>query len=331
MSSVCRSPKEQQEHDEEESSYDTVHKAEQRPTQNPNFPDLPFDGYLQCPLFPRINVEYPGLQLVHERPYIFIVNDFLTQEECQRLIDKASTGMKTQTYSELGKGVRNSTGVVCQDEEVPRFREKVMELTQQKPFQLQSLKISRYEEGQEFTLHTDAVCDPRSMCADTSDMFGDKKQRTKGNALCPVGHNRFMTVFVYLNDVAKGGCTAFPRIGIHYGAEPGTEFYDNPGPLNCKVDKEGHELPSDFEASLKEVEKRFCEPTLRFPPQRGQAVLHFPTLSPEYGGTVDGNVMHCSEPAVDVKYICQQFIYSSEQCKRDRKSLPSGRLSKENC
>ena len=40
---------------------------------HPDFPDLPFEGYLNCPLFAKINTEFPGLQLIHERPYIFLV------------------------------------------------------------------------------------------------------------------------------------------------------------------------------------------------------------------------------------------------------------------
>ena len=75
------------------------------------FPDLPFDGYAECNLefprmFPLINLKFPGdgctrtdqltcphssgLQLIRERPYIFVVNEFLSQEECDALIAKVS-------------------------------------------------------------------------------------------------------------------------------------------------------------------------------------------------------------------------------------------------
>ena len=59
----------------------------------------------------------------------------------------------------------------------------------------------------------------------------DVRQQSEGNHLCKAGHNRYMTVFVYLNDCAEGGCTTFPRIGLHYGTDGGS-FYDNPGPFN---------------------------------------------------------------------------------------------------
>ena len=68
--------------------------------------------------------------------------------------------------------------------------------------------------------------------------------------MCKAGHNRFMTVFVYLNDCAEGGCTTFPRIGLHYGKD-GTSFYDNPAPFNIT----GLEFVSQFAVSV-------CAPTL---------------------------------------------------------------------
>lgn len=61
--------------------------------------------------------------------------------------------------------------------------------------------------------------------------ISDGRQQSQGNRMCKAGHNRFMTVFVYLNDCAEGGCTTFPRIGLHYGKD-GTSFYDNPAPFN---------------------------------------------------------------------------------------------------
>ena len=40
---------------------------------------------------------------------------------------------------------RTSSGVVCENEEVPGFHQRITELTNQKEGQLQHLKISRYE------------------------------------------------------------------------------------------------------------------------------------------------------------------------------------------
>jgi len=301
-------------------SYDVEidHDAMTRHAPHPDFPDLPLEGYLGCPLFPRINIEFPGLQLINERPYIFLVNDFLDEAECEALMAKASKGLVKQSAELRQGGKRTSSGVICENKEVPAFRKRISELTLQDESQLQHLKISKYVEGEEFTLHTDALSAPKDRCS-TADIFGDAMQQKDGNAHCTPGHNRFLTVFVYLNDCKEGGCTTFPRIGIHYG-EGGESFYDRPGPFNCSIERDG----STF--NMANAIKQHCS-TIRVAPRRGLAVIHFPSLTPEHGGTVDGNVTHCSEPAVDTKFICQQFIYSCKDSGRDTKSLPSGRLS----
>lgn len=52
---------------------------EPAPMINPSYPNLPMGSYLNDKLFCKINTAYPGLQLVHEKPYIFIINNFLNQ------------------------------------------------------------------------------------------------------------------------------------------------------------------------------------------------------------------------------------------------------------
>ena len=49
------------------------------------FPSLPFDRYLSQHVFHHIDVDFPGVQLIHEDPFIFIINDFLSPEECDKL------------------------------------------------------------------------------------------------------------------------------------------------------------------------------------------------------------------------------------------------------
>jgi len=288
------------------------------------FPNLPLDSYLQSPFFHRININYPGLQMVRERPFIFVVHDFLTKEECAALVSKAEPGLcRTQLFDQRGTGKRTSSGVVCDSSEIPSFRKKMVELANVPYEQLQDLKISKYLEGEEFSVHTDGICPGPDDCS-KEDLFGDAVQKVKGNLYMRAKQNRFMTVFVYLNDCERGGCTAFPRIGMHSGLN-GASFYDKPGPCNTAVDREGR--PFD----MKRVQREQCDPVLRIAPRRGLAVIHFPTLTPEYNGTVDGNVTHQSEPAIDNKYICQQFIYSCSDFNCHSSTVSNGRLSDTQC
>ena len=52
---------------------------------------LPFDRYLEQHNFHHIDVTYPGVQLINEEPFIFVVHDFLSSAECASLIDKICT------------------------------------------------------------------------------------------------------------------------------------------------------------------------------------------------------------------------------------------------
>ena len=63
---------------------------------NSTYACLPFDRFRRQSLFHQIDLSFPGLQLVHERPYIFIVNHFLSAAECSLLIAKASAGSMQQ-------------------------------------------------------------------------------------------------------------------------------------------------------------------------------------------------------------------------------------------
>ena len=97
------------------------------------------------------------------------------------------------------------------------------------------------------------------------------------------------TVFVYLNDVAPGGGgrTRFRWV------DSVEAFYERPRPSGHRCTR----LADD----ARQISVR---------PERGLAVLHFPSTTPETGGITDRNASHESEPAIDTKWVCQQFIWS---------------------
>ena len=49
---------------------------------NPRYPSYSFKNYLENPFFPQINTSYPGLQLIHQEPYIFVINNFYNLCAC---------------------------------------------------------------------------------------------------------------------------------------------------------------------------------------------------------------------------------------------------------
>mmetsp|Transcript_40841 Transcript_40841/g.41461 ORF Transcript_40841/g.41461 Transcript_40841/m.41461 type:complete len:361 (+) Transcript_40841:50-1132(+) len=298
------------------------------PTKNHNqrYPTLPLDNYLANPFFHKINTHYPGLQLIHEDPFIFLVNQFLTEDECTRLMQKAMTDTHL-IRPQIGGGavVRTSNGVVCENEEVPTIRQKMSELTQvSNERQLQPLKISRYNEGEEFSKHTDAWPTEGAPVnrgwVHEEDFFGDLKRPIQGclssrNQPC---HNNYMTCLVYLNDLPldKGGGTTFTNLGLHTGRD-GKNFYTEPAPLDSTLQHDG--AAWDWNVGH----------TLTIQPQQGMALLHFCSLLPDYGGICDGNTFHRGDPPEDgfEKFICQQFVASCSKWDLPDDSLPMGRIS----
>ena len=297
---------------------------------NPRYPDLPLDRYLANPYFHRINVLYPNLQLIHEEPYIFIVNNFLTDDECDRLIQKATSPSDTsrsKLRQQIGGGsvVRSSTGIVCENEEVPTIRQKMCELTNVDDVrQLQPLKVTQYVEGQTFSKHTDAWPTEGAPISrgwvNEHDFFGDEARPVIGCVSSnnkPL-HNNYMTCLVYLNDIpsGRGGCTTFPNIGIHESSGLSRNFYQEPTPMDSRLRPDGS--PWDWSYGK----------TLAIHPSKGMALLHFPSLLPEYGGLCDGNTFHQAEkPDTGYeKFVCQQFFSSCNEWSLPEESMPIGRV-----
>ena len=300
--------------------------------RNPQYPDLPLDNYLANPFFQKINTEYPGLQLIHEEPFIFLVNNFLSDDECDRLVQKALAGTSNGGETlrpQIGGGavVRTSNGVVCEHEEVPTIRQKMSNLANVPDYrQLQHLKISRYTEGQEFSKHTDAWPTegaPVSMgWVNEEDFFGDRKRPIQGcwSSQNRPSHNNYMTCLVYLNDITlgMGGSTTFPNIGLHTGTD-GRNFYETPAPMDSTVRQDGSEWDWDFGHQL----------TIN--PQKGMALLHFCSLLPEHGGICDGNTFHRADPPEFglEKFVTQQFFASCPHWDIPEDSQPIGRISED--
>ena len=298
--------------------------------KNPHYPDLPLDKYRTNPFFQRINTDYPGLQLIHEEPFIFIVNNFLSDDECDRLIHKAMIGTLNGQNSlrpQIGGGavVRTSNGVVCENDEVPTIRQKMCDLTTiTDKQQLQHLKISRYIEGQQFSKHTDAWPTEGAPVSkgwvNEDDFFGDKKRPVQGcwSALNQPDHNNFMTCLVYLNDIpqGKGGSTTFPNIGLHTGKN-GQNFYEFPAPMDSRQRHDGSGWDWDYGERL------------AIHPKKGMALLHFCSLHPEHGGICDGNTFHQADPPAPghEKFVTQQFFASCPYWEVPEDSQPIGRIS----
>ena len=242
-----------------------------------------------------------SMRILHERPPICLLPNLLSAHECQRLIAKAeASGMAQQTFDDsTTAGQRTSSGCVLRNEEVPTLRERFARLAGVALSQLQPLKISRYAPGERFDAHTDAIRgDSRGAPPRADDYWDDLGRGWHGVVGAPIsGCNRILTLFVYLNDVARGGRTRW-RWTEHDAVGGGTHhlsFYQTPGPGHGRTDL-----------------RNGSGPEVAVVPKEGLGVLHFPSTSAASGGFTDYNAFHEAEPPADgcVKYVAQQFVWS---------------------
>jgi hypothetical protein len=121
---------------------------------------LSFDRYLAQSVFHHINTEFPGLQCIHEDPFVFLVHGFLSQEECDALVSKTRRTLQVPSDArseQLSRADRRtSTTVFPLDEDLQWLRERSAEVTGVRVDQLEPTKLTHYTEGALFSKHTDA-------------------------------------------------------------------------------------------------------------------------------------------------------------------------------
>ena len=162
---------------------------------------LPFASFRACRIFQPIDLTWPRLQLVHERPFIFLVPGFFSFAECAALRSKAasSSALLPQGFDNTDArttGARTSAGCTLQNSEVRQLRQRIAQLTQLPEEHMQPMKVSRYRAGQRFDIHTDAWRgDLRGRRPPSGDFWGDRARAKRGvpGAAIP-GVNRIVTV-----------------------------------------------------------------------------------------------------------------------------------------
>jgi len=268
----------------------------------PEYPDLPLGGYKPQPYFHQINTNAPGTQLISDNPYIFMIQDFLSAEECKEVVSlyAHSSDKGSSVTHEAQTKTRTSTTVVYPIGDEPpllsALRERVATLARVSTDQLQATKLSCYEKGQFFGKHSDAIA--HAFKLPWIDRLLDESataQELTASGAAGFLPDRFCTVWVYLNDVNEGGCTRF------YSSDPRDELYGTALPRMGKV--LGKDVPGVPKTRSKAKD-------LLIKPKAGMAVVHFPTTTKDYMCMPDPLVTHESDVAVDPKYIWQQFIYS---------------------
>jgi len=149
---------------------------------------------------PTLSLRYPGLRLVHEDPPVFEIDNFFSEQECKAYMSMASEkGYQIQSQTFGGGSVRTSTTWYMFYKDVPELLSRAHSLTGLSFTCFEEPQIVRYETGQQFSFHYDAI--PKSLL----DSSGQ----------------RLATLIVYLNDVALGGATVFKDIQLQVRPQAG--------------------------------------------------------------------------------------------------------------
>ena len=142
------------------SSADAAYAAD----ANHGLPSLPFDRYLSQQRFHHIDTAFPGLQLVNEEPYIFLIRDFASAAECAALVARMRGGaaaarpsdgdaLRTSSTSTSDGDARTSTSLFPREDDIGWLRARMARAAAVATRQLEPTKLSRYGRGGRFSKH----------------------------------------------------------------------------------------------------------------------------------------------------------------------------------
>lgn len=157
-----------------------------------------------------------ALRLDH--PDIVLIHGFMSDEECDTLIEQAREKLLPSTIVDPQSGdfrkidARTSEGTYFQrgeNELVLRLEQRISELMNWPMERGEGIQVLHYRAGAEYRAHFDyfPVQDPGSTSHTAS------------------GGQRVATLVMYLNDVTEGGETVFPSIGLSVTPRRGTVAY----------------------------------------------------------------------------------------------------------
>lgn len=157
----------------------------------------------------------PNLRLLNINPFIATVDDFLSGDDCQSLIQAASGSLERSKIVNAGaekvesERRTNSNARVTKEQSpaVPRMLMLLSMYLRLPITHAEGLQILHYGPGQEFKPHHDGFS------------LDDKPQRTEMYEKS--GGQRLFSTMVYLNDVDAGGSTDFPNLDLSVAPKQG--------------------------------------------------------------------------------------------------------------
>lgn len=145
-------------------------------------------------------------KLGKQPPIVFVQDNFLSEEECQHIVDLAEPHLKRATVCGDVQGLQSSgrTGSNCWIKHgasavTSALVERISKLLKVPASHAESLQVIYYDKSQQYRPHYDGWLHDGSA----------KTIRTLTK-----GGQRIWTALCYLNTVPKGGSTRFTKLGI---------------------------------------------------------------------------------------------------------------------
>ena len=271
------------------------------------YPSIPLSEYAADGDHLFINAGFPGLRAIHKDPWIFLVPDLLSRDECEQLMVKA------RPHFQPSYGYSNShrTSSECRlaRTETQKIQSRYSKLLNVPVENMEAAKVSRYRRGEFFKNHVDPLSGTDFL------------------------ENRIATLFVYLNDCESGGETRFMSLpsqrSLSYvvgeqvcclstgrerdgeGDYPGViKAVHADGTLDVDFD-DGDKLESVARDAVRAYE------TMLIKPAQGLGVLFFPAYLPsspmamKFHKQLDRHTVHEGCVATDEKWVHQTWVWPS--------------------
>lgn len=152
--------------------------------------------------------------ILREDPGVFYISNFLSDDECQHIIDVALPCMKQSLVSDNNKGsvsngrTSNNAWIRHNHDDITlQIAEKISKIVNIPLQNAEAYQVIHYKENGEYRSHYDS-------------WEHDNSEKTL--RCMKYGGARLKTALVYLNTVEEGGSTKFPKLNISVSAEKGT-------------------------------------------------------------------------------------------------------------
>ena len=162
-------------------------------------------------MIPKLRENYPGAERIADEPPVFLFEDYLSQAECDHLIELSAANMKRAVVSGGTEGVESDgrTGGVhwLLHDETPitlALSRRIAGLVGLPLDNAESLQVINYGPGEEYRSHYDAWVPGTET----------------GDRCMSRGGQRLVTCLMYLESAESGGYTFFPRLDIEVLPRP---------------------------------------------------------------------------------------------------------------